>query len=152
MKELKNKVREMQRHCKANKYCISKDDVVCPYREMCIDYLKNSFEGRVPGYEWEEKIFKSLCKLDKYKNKHMEQKFYNSQGEYHISTHPAGNYWRRLQYTYCKKRGFKIQASWLDFQRFAEWYDIMSCDGKYSPVLKQEKGVIDETTIKWVKK
>lgn len=152
MKDLKSKVREMQRYCKGTKYCIDKDDVVCPYREMCIDYLKNSSEGRVPGYEWEEKIYNALNKLDKYKPKKEFQKFFNSQGEYHISTHPAGNYWRRLQFTYCKQRGFTIKQAWLDFQAFAEWYDIMSCDFAYSPVLDQSKGVIDETTIKWVKK
>lgn len=152
MEKLKSNVNDMIKHCKSNKYCISKDDIICPYREMCIDYLKNSFEGRVPASEWEEKIINALNKLDKYKPKKDPQKFFNSQGEYHISTHPAGNYWRRLQFTYCKQRGFIIKHAWLDFQAFAEWYDIMSCDFKYSPVLDQSKGVIDENTIKWVKK
>ena len=152
MEKLKSNVNAMIKHCKSTKYCISKDDVLCPYREMCIDYLKNSFEGRVPASEWEEKIINALNKLEKYKTRKEPQKFFNSQGEYHISTHPAGNYWRRLQFTYCKQRGFIIKHAWLDFQAFAEWYDIMSCDFKYSPVLDQSKGVIDETTIKWVKK
>lgn len=52
---MKGNVNAMINHCKSNKYCISKDDILCPYREMCIDYLKNSFEGRVPASEWEEK-------------------------------------------------------------------------------------------------
>lgn len=152
MNRLKSSVKEMIKHCKSNMYCISKDDTICPYREMCITYLKNSIDGRTPGHEVEEKVYTTLCNMECYKPKHIEQNFVNSQGKYHISTHPAGNYWRRLQYTYCKKRGFKIKTEWLDFQLFAEWYDIMSCDGVYSPVLNQEKGVINETTINWIKK
>lgn len=151
MEELRNKVIEMQNYCKENDYCISKGGVVCPYREACIKYLKSGCEVRVPASERIEKMVKYLYNSKRDRRKKTRQKFYNSQIEHHISTHPAGSYWRRLQYTYCKRRGFVIKEDWLDFQNFAEWYDIQSCDGAYSPVLEQKKGVIDETTIKWVK-
>lgn len=152
MISLKEQVKDMKKYCKENKYCMDKEDKLCPYREMCIDFLKNSFESRTPSKESVNRMYGVLHDMDKYCKHEDIQHFHNTQGTYKISTHPSGNYWRRLQYVYCRDRGFKIKKAWLDFQKFAEWYDIMSCDGKYSPVLDQSKNVINEDTLRWVKK
>ncbi len=149
--DLKLEIKNMKEYCKNNKYCADKEgNVTCPYREMCIDFLKNSELAYTPSIEHENTIYKTLIKLSKYKVRKPKQKFTNSKGKYSVRNSKAGYFWRNLQYIYCVRQGKTIKKSWLDFQNFAEYYDIMSCDGKYKAKLKKGIEYIDEKALEWV--
>lgn len=151
MNKLREQIFEMKDYCKHNNYCADKDgNVTCPYREMCIDFLKNSELSYTPLKEPINKMYNVLGSLQKYKVIKPKQKFINSKGKYSVRNSRAGYYWRNLKYIYCLKKGCTIKHTWLDFQVFAEYYNIMSCDGKYIPRIKKGVEYIDEKAIDWV--
>ncbi len=152
MNKLREQIFVMKDYCKHNVHCADiYGNVTCPYREMCIDFLKNSKLAYTPSCESINKMYNVLGSLQKYKARKPKQKFINSKGKYCVRESRAGHYWRNLKYIYCSKKGCTIKKAWLDFQVFAQYYEKMSRHGKYIPHIKKGVEHIDEKAIDWVK-